>query len=175
MEQIKGKTYALSELLGDRVLAGRFHGGGQATLYLSPAMYHRVHWPVDGRVSRYWRIPGRLYPVNALAVGRVDRLFAVNRRVVVELDGEGFGPMALVLVGATNVGRIELSFDGFGADGQQGGREPETPIAARRGHELGAFHLGSTVVLLAADPRLAWAGPAPGGLVKMGEALWRRR
>jgi len=42
-----------------------------------------------------------------------------------------------------------------------------------RGDELGAFHLGSTVVLLVADPRLAPAASA-GDLVRMGQVLWRR-
>lgn len=171
MEQIKGKTCSLRDLLGDAGRPETFRGGVQATLYLSPAMYHRVHWPVDGRVASVRRLPGRLYPVNALAVRRVDRLFTVNRRVVVDLHGEGFGPLALVLVGATNVGRIELAFEG---PIERGPGDLPAPLAVRRGDELGAFHLGSTVVLLAADPRLAWTGPAPGALVKMGEALWRR-
>jgi phosphatidylserine decarboxylase len=160
IEQIKGKTYALGDLLGDAELAAAFRGGAQATLYLSPAMYHRVHWPVDGRVRGSWRIPGRLYPVNALAIHRVDGLFAVNRRVVIDLEAEATGRLAVVMVGATNVGRIELVFEG------------EPPV--RRGAELGAFHLGSTVVVLAADPRLVWTGPPAGQLVKMGEALWQR-
>jgi phosphatidylserine decarboxylase len=172
LEQIKGKAYDLADLIGDARRAEPLRGGSQATLYLSPAMYHRVHWPVDGRVRGWRRIPGRLYPVNALAVRHVDRLFAVNQRAVIHLDGAGFGPMALVMVGATNVGRIELAFGPAGrADGEGEGNEvPE----ARRGDELGAFHLGSTVVLLAADPRLVWTGPAAGDLVKMGQALWRR-
>jgi len=174
LEQIKGRTYALEDLLGDARWAETFRGGFQATLYLSPAMYHRVHWPAHGRVVRWRRIPGRLYPVNALAVRHVDRLFAVNRRVVIHLDGEGFGPIALVMVGATNVGRIELAFDGPCAGEDGGVYDPKAAIAARRGDELGAFHLGSTVVLLAADPRLAWTGPTAGDLVKMGQALWRR-
>ena len=173
LEQVKGKTYVLADLLGDAGRAEAFRGGLQATLYLSPAMYHRVHWPVDARVEGWRRIPGRLYPVNALAVRHVDRLFTVNRRVVVHLDGDGFGPMALVMVGATNVGRIELSFEGRGG-GDAGGSDSTAAIAVRRGEDLGAFHLGSTVVLLAANPGLVWTGPEAGDLVKMGQALWRR-
>jgi hypothetical protein len=44
----------------------------------------------------------------------------------------------------------------------------------RRGEELGAFNLGSTVVILVADPGLA-PDVAPGVLVRVGEALWQRR
>jgi phosphatidylserine decarboxylase len=176
LEQIKGRSYALRDLLGDERLAAQFEGGVHATLYLSPSMYHRVHWPAEGLVVGWRRIPGRLYPVNALAVRHVERLFAVNQRVVVELASEGFGPMAVVLVGATNVGRISLPFESMGAPPSIHGDwvEPVRPIDVRRGEELGTFHLGSTVVLLAADARLASAGPVEGSLVKMGEALWRR-
>jgi phosphatidylserine decarboxylase len=176
LEQIKGRSYALDELLGDSGLAARLKGGVHATLYLSPGMYHRVHWPVEGRVVGWQRIPGRLYPVNALAVRHVDHLFAVNRRVVVEVESPAFGPMAIVLVGATNVGRISLTFESMGAPPSihSDRVEPSRPVDARRGEELGTFHLGSTVVLLASDPRLVTAGPAAGELVRMGESLWRR-
>lgn len=168
LEQIKGKTYSLEELLGDSSRAEQFRGGSHATLYLSPAMYHRVHWPADGHVEEWRRIPGRLYPVNALATRHVDRLFAVNRRVVIHLASEAVGSLAVVMVGATNVGRIELAFEG--GEGVPG---PDRPVEARRGEELGAFHLGSTVVLLAANPALVWTGPQAGEIVQMGRALWR--
>ena len=172
LEQIKGRTYGLDELLGDPAEARLFRGGAQATLYLSPGMYHRVHWPVDATLVAWRRLPGRLYPVNALAVRHVDRLFAVNRRAVVRVESERFGSLALVMVGATNVGRIELGFDRGGS--RAGDGEAAAGLGVTRGDELGAFHLGSTVVLLAADPRLEWSGPMPGELVRMGEALWRR-
>ncbi len=176
LEQIKGRSYALDDLLGRAGLAAKFDGGAHATLYLSPAMYHRVHWPADGRVVGWQRIPGRLYPVNALAVRHVDRLFAVNQRVVVEVESEAFGPMAVVLVGATSVGRISLTFESMGAPPSihSDWIEPSRPTYVRRGDELGTFHLGSTVVLLASDQRLMPAGRAEGTLVKMGQALWRQ-
>jgi phosphatidylserine decarboxylase len=50
---------------------------------------------------------------------------------------------------------------------------PPAPLPLRRGAELGAFNLGSTVVLLAADPRLRPQVEA-GALVRMGQPLWRR-
>ena len=58
--------------------------------------------------------------------------------------------------------------------GARGGRfTPDAPIALRRGDELGAFNLGSTVVLLVADPALAPLAAA-GKLVRMGQPLWGR-
>jgi len=176
LEQVKGRTYGLEQLLGSAEDAALFRAGVHATLYLSPAMYHRVHVPADGRIRRWRYLPGRLYPVNALAVRHVEALFAVNERVVVHLDSERFGPLAVVLVGATNVGRISLAVSPLRSNaGQPGGEtRPPEPVPVARGDELGRFNLGSTVVLLAADPTLQPAEAAVGGFVRMGQALWRR-
>jgi phosphatidylserine decarboxylase len=176
LEQIKGRTYALAALLGSEREAERFRGGVYATLYLSPSMYHRVHSPVDGRILSWRTLPGRLFPVNAAAVRSVPDLFVRNQRVAVFLETEGFGRMAVVLVGAANVGRITLAFADVvtNVGRPDAWTEPPSPVAIARGDELGAFHLGSTVVMLAADPALVVRGRAQGDLVRMGQALWAR-
>lgn len=175
LEQIKGRDYSLAALLGSSDEAAGFAGGSQATLYLSPAMYHRVHSPVDG-VVRAWRyLPGRLFPVNGPGVRTIPGLFARNERVCLHCETPAHGAVAIVLVGAANVGRITLSFDGLVTNrGLAGGcfRPPE-PVAISRGDEIGAFNLGSTVVLLMADRSLT-ALVRAGELVRMGQALWRR-
>jgi phosphatidylserine decarboxylase len=176
LEQIKGRTYTLSDLLGSARDATVFARGVHATLYLSPSMYHRVHCPVDG-VIRSWRyLPGRLFPVNTMAVRQVDRLFAVNERVYIHIDTKEFGPVAVVMVGATNVGRISLGFAPLVTnEGQPAGEvTPLAPIPVARGDELGAFNLGSTVVLLVADHSLRPAGVSAGDFVRVGQPLWRR-
>ena len=66
--------------------------GVHATLYLSPAMYHRVHSPVDGRVVAWRYVPGRLFPVNAAGVRSVPGLFTRNERVAVFLRHRGPRP-----------------------------------------------------------------------------------
>ncbi len=175
LEQIKGSRYSMEALLGSEEDARPFRGGAYATLYLSPAMYHRVHSPVDGRVSAWRYLPGRLFTVNGMGVRAVPGLFTRNERVCVFLETEGHGAVAVVLVGAANVGRISLSFSDLVTNrGARAGRfTPASPVAVRRGDELGAFHLGSTVVLLVSDPRLA-ARTAAGTLVFMGQPLWGR-
>jgi phosphatidylserine decarboxylase len=175
LEQVKGASYTLAALLGSSGEAEAFGGGTQATLYLSPSMYHRVHCPVDGRVVGWRHLPGRLYPVNALGLRSVPGLFTRNERVVVRLDSDEHGKVAVVLVGAANVGRIRLAFSELVANRGGGGGlfAPPAPIALRRGDELGVFDLGSTVVLLLADARLEPAFQ-PGALVRVGQALWRR-
>ncbi|HET7746395.1 MAG TPA: archaetidylserine decarboxylase [Vicinamibacteria bacterium] len=176
LDQVKGRSYLVEKLLGDPAEAALFASGVHATLYLSPAMYHRVHSPVDGRVRAWRYIPGRLFPVNVMAVRHVDGLFTVNERVVVHIDSEEFGRVAVIMVGAANVGRMTLAFHHLVTN--RGGPPalivPPEPIPIARGEELGAFNLGSTVVLLVAEPRLHAADVVEGDLVRMGQALWRR-
>jgi phosphatidylserine decarboxylase len=176
LEQVKGRSYALAALLGDAAEAETFARGVHATLYLSPSMYHRVHFPVDGRVTAWRYLPGRLFPVNAMAVRNVEGLFTVNERVAVTLESDDVGQVAVVLVGATNVGRMTLGFAGLttNAGGPPVAVRLEKPIRVRRGDELGAFNLGSTVVLLAADGSLQPAGAREGEIVRMGQPLWRK-
>lgn len=176
LEQIKGRTYAIEALLGSAQDAAPFRRGAHATLYLSPGMYHRVHAPVDGRVTGWRYVPGRLFPVNAAGVRAVAGLYARNERVALFLDSDLHGPVAVVLVGAANVGRVSLAFtDLVTHAGARAGRfVPGQPIALRQGDELGVFNLGSTVVLLVADPALVPADVVAGNRVRMGQALWRR-
>jgi len=175
LEQVKGSSYSIEALLGSAEDAAPFHRGAHATLYLSPAMYHRVHSPVDGRVVAWRYVPGRLFPVNGAGVRSVAGLFTRNERVAVFVDTVAHGPVAVVLVGAANVGRMSLAFADLVTNrGQRGGRVvPGETVAIRRGDEVGAFNLGSTVVLLLADPGLSPVAAA-GDLVRVGQALWRR-
>lgn len=176
LEQIKGRDYSLGALLGSAEEAREFSQGVHATLYLSPAMYHRVHVPADARIVAWRYVPGRLFPVNGPAVRQVEALFARNERVIVRLESERFGALAVVLVGAANVGRISLTFTALRSNtGRAAVAERlDPPREVRRGDELGAFNLGSTVVLLASDPALRPCGAAAGELVRMGQSLWRR-
>jgi phosphatidylserine decarboxylase len=176
LDQVKGRRYGLGALLGDESEAAPFLRGVYATLYLSPRDYHRVHFPADGQVVRWRHLPGRLYPVNRPAVRSVDGLFAKNERITIHLETERFGPIAVVMVGAANVSRITLPFapDPGPFRGRSPGLVvPREPIPVRRGDELGVFNLGSTVVLLAADRRLAPVRPLAGDHVVMGSELFR--
>jgi phosphatidylserine decarboxylase len=174
LEAVKGRDYSIEALLGSAEDARPFRAGVHATLYLSPAMYHRVHSPVDGLVRAWRYVPGRLFPVNPAGVRAIPGLFARNERVAVFCDTDAHGPAAVVLVGAANVGRMSLAFADLVTNrGGAGGREePARPVRLSRGSDLGAFNLGSTVVLLVADSSLAPVARA-GATVRMGEPLWR--
>jgi len=175
LEQVKGSSYSIEALLGSAEDGAPFRRAVHATLYLSPAMYHRVHSPVDGRVRAWRYVPGRFFPVNGAGVRSVPGLFTRNERVAIFVDTEAHGPVAVVLVGAANVGRMSLAFTDLVTNrGRPAERVvPPQPVPIRRGDELGAFNLGSTVVLLVGDPGLVAAAGA-GDLVRMGQALWRR-
>jgi len=177
LEQVKGSHYSLEALLGSAEDAEPFRNGSHATLYLSPAMYHRVHAPVDGYVRAWRYVPGRLFPVNGAGVRAIPGLFTRNERVCILCDSEAHGRVAVVMVGAANVGRISLSFADLVTNrGAAAARVlAQWPIPVAPGDELGIFKIGSTVGLLVADPALAPAGPSAGDLVHMGRPLWRRR
>ena len=148
--QAKGVNYTLQGLLNHQDIDD-FEGGLYATYYLCPTDYHRVHSPVDGEITGYAYNPGFLWPVNEWSTTHIKNLFCVNERVVVWLRTE-FGRCALVMVGATNVGKITL---GFAPDFQsnklfsseQSVVQFTQPKPIKKGSELGIFHLGSTVIM----------------------------
>jgi phosphatidylserine decarboxylase len=150
--QAKGKTYSVAELCGDPEAEARFHEGLFVTYYLCPTDYHRVHSPVDGQVVKARHIPGHLWPVNNWSANQIDNLFAVNERVILEIESR-LGPCVMIFVGATNVGQIRLEFDPeiiTNVDRKTETREKvySPPVEIKKGQELGAFYMGSTVVML---------------------------
>jgi phosphatidylserine decarboxylase len=150
IEQVKGKSYTLARFLGDQSQARRYEEGVFFNLYLSPQDYHHVHSPVSGTIGRSVHIPGKLWPVNDWSLANVDELFSINERVVTYVECP-LGQVAVVMIGATNVGRISVVYDTFvsnaGAD-QVTARDYQPQIAIAAGARLGTFHMGSSVVLL---------------------------
>jgi phosphatidylserine decarboxylase len=174
--QAKGIDYSAAALLADADLARTLDGGAYATFYLSPKDYHRIHFPLGGKVLGWRYVPGMLWPVNSASVRTVPGLFTVNERLVTLLDTP-VGRCAVAAVGATVVGRVHAYYDPTvphtnRPDGAPARRDYETPIPVEKGQELGAFEMGSTVILLfeagrvRLDPRLA-----PGVRVRVGEAI----
>ena len=116
-----------------------------AIFYLSPADYHRFHAPFDMSIEKIIYIPGDLYSVKPKNVNKYNTLFCDNRKVVIYGDSE-FGKFAMVLVGALVVGRIVLNF-GIKPD-KNTFIDEEIDFGFKKGDEIGAFELGSTVILL---------------------------
>lgn len=170
--QAKGKSYQLDQLVVDGELADRLRGGDYATIYLSPRDYHRVHTPIDARLVRYDFIPGSLWPVNPLVANRRDRLLVRNERVVIVLDAGRYGYVAVVMVGAAGVGNIKLEYAPESVTWRTKGerRRIELDVELARGDELGAFLLGSTVVVVFEPGKIRLDGEVD-SVVRFGERI----
>ena len=184
--QAKGRDYGAADLLGDAGEAERFEGGLFLTLYLSPRHYHRIHSPQPGTIPGARYVPGGLLPVNEPSVRHTEALFARNERLLCYVEGDE-GMVAVVAVGAYNVGRISAAFDpawsGEGdrpwvtnrADELPRERRYAPPVPVARGEEIMAFHLGSTVILLTEPGPLTLTDRAVSGEeVRVGELLATR-
>lgn len=186
--QAKGVAYTVAELLGgDISRALGFNGGQYLTIYLSPRDYHRIHLPIDGKVTGCAYIPGTLWPVNSLGVRKVPGLFARNERLITYLDTPA-GVVAVVKVGAAGVGSVRVVYEqaanaGGRIVGQlgtnlRGGKPAQCDLPAgpflAKGEELGYFEFGSTVILLW-QPERVCLDPAlsPGQPIRMGQAIGR--
>jgi phosphatidylserine decarboxylase len=169
---VKGRPYAVDELLGDARAARRFLGGAGFVVYLSPRDYHRVHAPVGGTIRRIRSMPGDYFPVNAVGLRHVPNLFCRNRRVAIEIDADGgLGRVAVVMVVAMIVGRITT----IGVDAPDvpiGDQLFDPPLRVARGQEIGVFHLGSTAVVLT-ESRAVGLWLAEQGNVRFGQPLLR--
>ncbi len=174
MIQAKGKSYTTHDLLKSPI-ASEFEGGMYITYYLCPTDYHRIHSPANGKITSSSLIPGKLWPVNTWSVSTIKNLFSVNERVVTYIDASEGGKIAVVKVGATNVGKITLSYDS-GVVSNKSVRQftqktYEPALLTQAGAELGIFHMGSTVVLLLDKTVSQNIKATKTGPVKMGEKL----
>jgi phosphatidylserine decarboxylase len=176
----KSFRYSLTELLADTASAHRYMDGSFATIYLAPYDYHRVHMPISGTLTSIRYVPGALFSVNGATARAVPKLFARNERVIAEFTTT-LGPLAVIFVGALNVGSISIV--------GLGDLTPCSPRQIRRydlpavtsfskGAELGRFNMGSTVIVLAPRQAIAWIPSLQAGTtVRMGQMIgqWQPR
>jgi phosphatidylserine decarboxylase len=178
--QAKGHRFTITDLVGgDGDLAASFRHGGFANLYLSPKDYHRIHMPCDGMLERMIHVPGALFSVNPLTARGVPNLFARNERVVCVFASREHGPFVMVLVGATIVGSMATVWHGVVKSAESRGpsewRYSGQGIHLKQGEEMGRFLLGSTVVMLFGQGRIAFNETwAPERAVRLGEAMGTR-
>jgi phosphatidylserine decarboxylase len=160
--QVKGISYSAVALLGaGPELAPRYRDGSFVTIYLAPRHYHRVHMPAAGRIVRMTHVPGALWSVNKTTTERVSGLFARNERLVCHCQAR-WGPFAVVLVGALNVGSISTAWAGEVLPRRAHEithwdyPSAEAAIDLARGALLGQFNMGSTVVVLLPEGAAVW-------------------
>jgi phosphatidylserine decarboxylase len=159
---VKGYDYNLSKLLGGPV-GDRFAGGQGCVIYLHPRDYHRVHVPMDAQLHEVRHISGTRFPVAPWSESRVEGLYEKNERMVFHFR-VGKGHMALVMVAAFGVGHIETALGPHPGEHTSAARLHDPAATLHKGDEIGAFRLGSTVVLLWSRG-LINALPAPGRLL----------
>lgn len=192
--QAKGVTYSMAELMGalhePRLINGMF-----ITIYLSPRDYHRIHAPIQGKLIACQHIPGRLLTVSPAAVRAIPKLYVRNERLVTIWQTQ-VGPIAIIPIGALNVGSIETVWaselcqndnKAFSPLHEQPsashGNHSSNAISSRsdkpvyvhelsRGDELGRFNLGSTVIMILPQGKVSWQPDLEAGSqVLMGQAL----
>jgi phosphatidylserine decarboxylase len=171
--QVKGKYFTLDSFLKDTEKSKLFNNGSFMTIYLSPQDYHRVHTPFHGELTSINYIKGKLFPVNKISTHSINELFSTNERVVFYLNDKKLGNYAVVMVGATNVGSISLSFDDFKTNKliQKSKTIEVTNLEFKKADELGVFNLGSTVVLLFENNKINFSDIKLNSKVKLGESI----
>lgn len=107
---VKGAKFSLADLLGDAALAEKFAHGSMLISRLCPVDYHRFHFPVEGTPGESRLINGWLYSVSPIALRRNIRYIVENKREITLVESPVFGTVAMIEVGATNVGAIRQAF-----------------------------------------------------------------
>lgn len=173
--QAKGHDYSLTALLGGNPeLAAPFKNGKFATIYLSPKDYHRIHMPIEGKLTDMVYVPGELFSVNPLTAENVPGLFARNERVVSIFETPK-GKMALVLVGATIVASVETVWAGTvtppATQNVCHWQYGDDEVQLGKGEEMGRFKLGSTVVACFEPDMVEFLEQQPGDVTRLGDVF----
>jgi phosphatidylserine decarboxylase len=173
--QAKGFTYTLDDLLVDPDLARTYRHGTYVTLRLTPAMYHRFHAPHDCEIDGVTYVAGDTWNVHPATLRRVPRVFCRNERAVVPLRfSTGDRAVTLVAVAAVLVASIRFTFLDVPLDlAHRGLARLPCRARLRKGEEMGHFHHGSTIIVLARKGIVLDAGVREGAVMRMGRTLLR--
>ncbi len=153
---IKGMYYNINDLLGDEIddaKKAKLIDGDFINFYLSPKDYHRYHIPCDLIVKKAVHIPGKLYPVNMRYLNKQPNLFVENERVVLECENSEGKLFCMVLVGALNVGVMQVSFEPSiqtnASHTEVSVYEYAEGVKLSKNDDFGCFEMGSTIVIIA--------------------------
>jgi phosphatidylserine decarboxylase len=177
--RIKDRYYTIEELLGRMAyydFSREEMRGLYALMYLHPGCYHRIHSPVEGKITCLSHTPGTLYPVNRLGRKWIPDYHIKNSKVVLKIcSPDGGLQIFLVLIGALVVGTITLTCNGrmeFPASGREIFEPVDPAWPVGKGEELGIFNLGSSVIMICYCSRSAeMTMAAQAGEIQMGNAL----
>jgi phosphatidylserine decarboxylase len=159
VEQVKGITYRVADFLGEVPQPKPGNAIFHCVLYLAPGDYHHFHSPAlwTARTARHFA--GHLFSVSPIAAKLIPDLFVLNERVVLSGDWQ-HGYFSYTAVGAYNVGSMAIDCIPHLLTNQSHHalHEPithdisisSTPFNV--GDHIGAFKLGSTIVLVFEAP-----------------------
>ncbi|WP_138206549.1 phosphatidylserine decarboxylase [Haloimpatiens lingqiaonensis] len=132
--QVKGITYSLQELIGNKNIAENYTDGCCLIFRLCPTDYHRFHFVDEGKCSPTQKITGHYYSVNPIALKNVKKLFCQNKREWSILSSKNFNEVLYIEVGATCVGSIIQTYT------------PNNDV--KKGDEKGLFKFGGSTVII---------------------------
>lgn len=133
---VKGNFLSPKELIANEKWAETFQDGPLLLARLCPVDYHRFHYPDDGNVLDYYRVPGPLHSVNPLALKQKQDILITNERQVTILETAHMGKLAYIEVGAICVGKIV---------------QTSALQAFKRGDEKGYFLFGGSTVIVVGE------------------------
>jgi len=137
---VKGVTFTVEELIGDRPAAAAYNGGLCLVFRLAPSDYHRFCYIDDGEQGPVNSIGGNLHSVNPIAIRCNLKIFQKNYREYCILKTKNFGDVIEIEVGALLVGKIHQNLRG-------GGR-------FFRGQEKGYFEFGASTIIMVFKPSI---------------------
>ncbi|KAI6146855.1 phosphatidylserine decarboxylase-domain-containing protein [Pisolithus tinctorius] len=142
-----------------------------AVIYFAPGDYHHFHSPTAWVVEKRRHFVGELFSVSPYMAKRLQNLFVLNERVTL---------LAMIPVGATNVGGIKINFDTALRKNVRvrppppGTYTEAVPLTAAQA--MGGFFLGSTIVLVFEAPKTFEFAVKSGRKVevgnRLGDVLW---
>ncbi len=135
---VKGQTFSLEDLCGDRALADKYRDGSMVLSRLCPVDYHRFHFPVAGIPTAPMLLNGPLYSVSPVALRRNIRYLAENKRNLTRIATGAFGDVLMFEVGATMVGGFSYTYS------------PDQPVF--KGQEKGYFRFGGSETITLFEP-----------------------
>lgn len=171
--QAKGKSFNLDDLIAKSSSTAFTNF---ATVYLSPRDYHRVHMPINGKLTKMVYIPGKLFSVNNTTTSKINDLFAKNERLICYFD-TNIGEVAVIFVGALLVAGIETTWHGKVAPNYYSTiqtwdySQKEFDIQFKKGDTLGWFNFGSTVIVLTPGEKVSFKFKDTNSKIKVNQDL----
>jgi phosphatidylserine decarboxylase len=135
---VKECKFDLKKFLKDKKLAKEYENGTLILFRLSPADYHRFHFPFECTPGKANHIKGNYESVNPIAYESGVQPLTENVRRLIILKSKNFGQVLFVEVGAMFVGKIHETF------------KPNQKY--KKGDEAGYFAFGASSLVLLFKP-----------------------